>query len=129
MNRKQKWYILGTIFCILLGIQLLVNVTWFDYWHGNVKYEYNAKIKQCENILNNYNDKQEDLINYERTATDSLGIVSSYILEKCLKLTSNPDRFLRGKYGEFWVGNILINIMIFAVILLILGLIYVISFQ
>jgi len=65
MNRKQKWYILGTIFCILLGIQLLVNVTWFDYWHGNVKYEYDAKIKQLQDVITSkegeINQKNEEV--------------------------------------------------------------------
>ena len=120
MNKKQVLCIMGMLFCVLLGIQLLVNLTWFDYWHGNVRYEYNAEVKQCENILNNYEDVKEDLINYERTSTDSKGIDSSYTLENCLKLTSNPDRFLRGEYGEFWVLYIFVNILIYVVVSIIL---------
>lgn len=112
---KKKMSSAGII-TLIAGILLLltticVNVTWFDYWHGNVELRYDAKIDQCNDALVSHYDVTEDAINYERTTTDERNFDSSYNIEECKLLTKNPERFLRGTYGSFWAGYIVMNLL------------------
>lgn len=86
------------IFLFVLGLNLI----WVPYGYGSVEKDYNAEIAQCENIVENYKDVESDLINYERTNTDNLGLHSQADFERCLKIFEDKEWYLHGEYLGFW---------------------------
>ncbi len=110
---------------VIIGIvlvQIIVNALVLPHIHKSVEYDFKAEVKQCESALENYNDKERDLINYERTNTDTMSIDNSYDFKNCRKKIANQDHYLKSDYIGFWVGVIAINMIIWFFVLLICGL-------
>ena len=82
--------------------------------------------------MNNYKDIETDLINYERTNTDNIGLKWRKDFEECEKIINNQSWYLKGEYIKFWqrflFGNILmIGLALFLSIIAFFGTIELIS--
>ncbi len=106
---ELKAGLLIVLWILLMGAHFGTNAYFFEYFHGNVRLEYEADVQQCQAIIDELNDKEIDLINYERKNTDDRQIDDKNKLSECRKLLENPDRFVKGRYIEFWFGFILLN--------------------
>ncbi len=107
------------LFGLLVGILLVTQMTWFDYQYDGVQLTHDISMQQCTEALQNHYDVEEDLINNERTATDDRGFSDMQQLKDCKMLIENPNRILRGAYGNFWAGFIGMNLMILFAIMIV----------
>ena len=110
----SKNSILTTVICITFIVALLIIIPIFSYEHKGVPYAYQSELDQCESAIENYDDKQPDLINYERTNTDNNAFDNSYELERCRKIIAQPDHYIRGEYIGFWFFSIFLSLVFIA---------------
>lgn len=114
MDESIRNYLVWLV--ILLGCLVVINLTIGTYGYKGIEIKGQAHLDQCKIMIDNLEDKLPDLINYERTNTDSLQIISSYSLEKCKANLSNTDYYFQGKHLEFWAIWIFLNGLIFVIL-------------
>ncbi len=113
MSRDNILLVMGLIILVLF-LAAWVPISMYEY--KGVPYAYQAEIDQCESAIENYNDKLPDLINYERTNTDNNAFDNDYELERCRKIIDQPNHYIKGKYISFWIGTIIIGILLLALV-------------
>ena len=110
MDKEDKLFL--STFTILLLLLILLNVVVGGYAYDMQKVSFDAEHEQCLVTLNNYENNEVDLINYERTSADKAGYDAKEKLERCRKIINNPELLFKGYIIGFWVMAILINLLL-----------------
>ncbi len=118
MENKEKGVVAVLVIGLLLILQIVISVPVTSYFYKGVGYEFNAKVEQCESALENYNDKETDFINYERTNTDNMALDNEFELRRCRKIINNPKHYVKGEYLGFLAGAIYSNFLVLVFIVL-----------